>query len=140
MPPVSFENTLQRACTELESLAELLTTEQAEIATATQARIEELTQEKRRRLESLQMVLASASPSTTPGQDMSKIKALAERARQAGAKASMLNRINGQMISMRARVTDARLDALASAAGCPRTYGADGGLRMARNSRPSITA
>jgi hypothetical protein len=107
MPPVSFENTLQRACAELESLAELLTTEQAEIATATQARIEELTQEKRRRLESLQMVLASASPSTTPGQDMSNIKALAERARQAGAKASMLNRINGQMISMRARVTDA---------------------------------
>ena len=58
MPPVSFENTLQRACVELESLAELLAAEQSEIATATQSRIEELTQEKRRRLESLQLVLA----------------------------------------------------------------------------------
>lgn len=137
---MSFENTLQRACVELESLADLLAAEQAEIPTAPQARIEALAQEKRQRLESLQAVLASTSPASDPGQDMARIRVLAERARRAGAKAAGLNRINGQMIAMRARIVDARLDALASAAGCPRTYGADGGLRMARGVRASITA
>ena len=136
----SLEQTLGRVCAELEGFISLLQREQSEISAASQTRIEELSSEKRSRLESLQSLLASVAPSSNQAQNMTNIKALADRARNAGAKAATLNRVNGQMIAMRARVVDAHLDALAIAAGRPSTYGADGSLHMMRGARHKATA
>ncbi|MFM9970339.1 MAG: flagellar export chaperone FlgN [Burkholderiales bacterium] len=137
--PASMSATLARIAAELDGFVGLLRSEQALIATASIDKIEQLSLDKQRALESIRQLLASTSPAADSPGDIETVKALAARIRDSSARAASLNRTNGQMLALRARLTDMRLDSLAEAAGCSRTYGADGGLRVSRTLSRSIS-